>query len=127
MAMAGLSPPYSRGVLACLRQVFGRPLRASGRSARRFFLRVDGKPPDPRHSLPLALGIFPESIAEARIALAARDRLLGEIDTLSEVGQAGCASDGDHDREADPDAVVGEDLAPRRGEAVESCAKQGHG
>ena len=50
--------------------------------------------PHPWHSLPLALGIFVESIREAGIVLAESDRLLDEVHVLSDAGQSEYRADG---------------------------------
>ena len=90
MATVGVSPPYSRTVLACFSRSWRGRRRAYGRSCACLTLHVHGGLPDLRDSLPLALGVFLECIDEAGIALASSERLLDEVDALPEVGQSGC-------------------------------------
>ena len=85
---------------------------------------------DPLRSFPLSLGIPPEGFGEFRVALAAADGALHQIDPpsqISESGGAGGSVDGgrngaqhEHQMRCNNEAVIGEDQPPEGCQILES-------
>ena len=92
-ATAGVSPPYSRSVLACVRQVSGRISMEVQSIMSLSGLHERSWPTRSQCSLPLALGISPKCVGQLGIPLAAPDGALDEIDAASQVGESGGSRD----------------------------------